>query len=198
MQGFRVFMRILTTGLSIYMLLIMFRILLTWFQGPNLGRPVEVLRSITDPYLTWFRRFEFLRIGNFDFSVIVAIILLSILASITNSLANAMQVTFGFVLALIIARVASAAGFFVFLFLALALIRLVGSLIGANTSTRFWITLDRILEPPVHKVAIKLSRGKFVAYQNALMLFSGLLGVVLIGGRYVVNGIVALATRIPF
>lgn len=198
MQGFRLFMRILTTGLSIYMLLIMFRILLTWFQGPNLGRPVEVLRSITDPYLMWFRRFGFLRIGNFDFSVIVAIILLSILASITNSLANAMQVTFGFVLALIIARVASAAGFFVFLFLALGLIRLVGSLIGANTSTRFWITLDRILEPPVHKVAIKLSRGRFVTYQNALMLFSGLLGVVLIGGRYVVNGIVALATRIPF
>ena len=77
-QGFKnlismaALMRLVTAGLSFYMLLIMFRILLSWFQGQNFGKPVEFLAKVTDPYLRWFRRFEFLRVGNFDFSVIVA------------------------------------------------------------------------------------------------------------------------------
>jgi YggT family protein len=198
MEAFRTIMRVVAAGLSVYMLLIMVRILLTWFQGPDLGRPMEVIRSITDPYLQWFRRFTFLRIGNFDFSVVVAIIALSILASITNSLAAALQVTFGFVLALIIVRLASAASFFLFFFLAMAVIRVIGGAAGVNTAGRFWITLDKILEPMVHKVALTFSRGQFVTYRNGLLIFSAVLAVTLFLGRYLVDGLVNLASRIPF
>ncbi len=198
MEAFRIIMRIVTAGLSLYMLLIMFRILLTWFQGPSFGRPIELLKSITDPYLGWFRRFQFLRIGNFDFSVIVAIIVLSVLTSITGRLAAAAVVTFGYVLALIIMRVASAVSFFLVFFLILALIRLIGGAVGVNTSGRVWITLDRLLEPVVHKIILSLSRGKFVSYRNALLFFCGLIVLTLFVGRFLIDGLVNLAGRIPF
>ena len=198
MEAFRIIMRVVTGGLSLYMLLIMFRILLTWFQGPSFGRPLELLRSVTDPYLSWFRRFQFLRVGNFDFSIIVAIIVLSVFASITSRLAVAAAVTFGYVLALIIMRVASAASFFLVFFLIMALIRLIGGAVGVNTSGRFWITLDHLLEPVVHKIILSLSRGRFVSYRNALLLFCALIALTLFAGRFLVDGLVNLAGRIPF
>lgn len=198
MQGFQLIMRIVTAALSLYMLLIMFRILLSWFQGPNFGRPMEFVMSITDPYLRWFRRFHFLRIGNFDFSVIVAIIVLSVVTSITSRLSIAAVVTFAFVLQLIIARIASAVAFFLVFFLVIAVIRLIGNVAGANTAGRFWITVDRILEPVVHKIILTLSRGRFVSYRNALLLFCALIAVTLFLGGYLVDGIVGLVGRIPF
>jgi YggT family protein len=191
-------MRIVTAGLSLYTLLIMFRILLTWFQGPDFGRPLELLKSITDPYLSWFRRFGFLRIGNFDFSVIVAIITLSVLTSITGRLGSAAVVTVGYVLALIVARVASAVGFFLVFFLAMALIRLIGGAVGASISGRFWITLDRLIEPVVHKVILTLSRGKFVSYRNALLLFCALIALILFAGRFLIDALVGLLVQLPF
>jgi YggT family protein len=197
MEAFRVIMRIVTAGLSLYTLLIMFRILLTWFQGPSFGRPLEILRSITDPYLSWFRRFGFLRIGNFDFSIIVALIVLSVVTSITSRLAAAANVTLGFVLALIISRVASAASFFLVFFLIMALIRLIGGAVGASISGRFWITLDRLLEPVVHKVVLTLSRGKFVSYRNALLFFCALIALVLLAGGFLIDALVNLLVRLP-
>ena len=198
MEIFTIIMRIVTAALSLYMLLIMFRILLTWFQGPSLGKPVEIIRSLTDPYLGWFRRFRFLQIGSFDFSVIVAIIVLSVAASITTRLAAAAVVTFGLVLAIIIARVASAASFFLVFFLALAVIRVLGSAFNANTASRFWITVDHLLEPVVHAVVHTVARGRFISYRNALLLFSALIVIVLLVGGFLVDGLVSLAGRIPF
>ncbi|MEE8441006.1 MAG: YggT family protein [Spirochaetia bacterium] len=197
MEAFRIIMRVVTAGLSLYMLMIMFRILLTWFQGPSFGRPLELLKSVTDPYLNWFRRFQFLRVGNFDFSIIVGIIVLSILTSITSRLAVAAVVSFGLVLALIIVRVASAASFFLVLFLIMALIRLIGGALGVNTSGRVWITLDHLLEPVVHKIILALARGRFVSYRNALLLFCALLAMALFAGRFLVDGLVNLVGRIP-
>jgi YggT family protein len=191
-------MRIITALLSIYMLMIMFRILLSWFQGMQHGRAVGFIRSMTDPYLNWFRRFEFLRIGNIDFSPIVAIIVLSVLTSITGRLALAGIITFGLVLALLIARVGSAAGFFIVVFLILAIVRAIGSLAGVNTAARFWIAVDQILEPVVHRVTRVFARGRFVSYRNALVIFAATMVVVLLVGGWIVNRLVALAWSIPF
>ena len=60
-------MRFISGALSVYMILIFIRVLMTWFQGANYGRAMEILRSVTDPYLYWFRRFPFLRAGSMDF-----------------------------------------------------------------------------------------------------------------------------------
>ncbi|WP_319563210.1 YggT family protein [Marispirochaeta sp.] len=80
-------MRFISGALSVYMILIFIRVLMTWFQGASYGRAMEILRSITDPYLYWFRRFPFLRTGAMDFSPLAALIVLVIILNITNRIA---------------------------------------------------------------------------------------------------------------
>jgi YggT family protein len=193
-----VLLRITGAALSVYLLLIVIRILLSWLQGFDGGRGAELLHRVTDPYLNWFRRFEFLRIGSFDFSVVLAIVVLSIVTSIVLYLAAAATITFGLVVALIIARLSSAVGFFVVIFLILSLVRAVGSVAGVNSASRFWITVDQLLEPIVHKTTQVFARGRFMSYRNALVLFAAMMAVILFAGGWLVDQLVRLAIRIPF
>jgi YggT family protein len=69
----------LITFLQIYFVLLIIRILLTWF--PNIdwsSMPFSVLSQLTDPYLNIFRSI-IPPLGGIDFSPILAIFLLQIL-----------------------------------------------------------------------------------------------------------------------
>jgi YggT family protein len=77
----------LATSLQIYLLLIVVRILLTWFPTVEwMNQLTSVLSPITDPYLNVFRSF-IPPIGGLDLSPIVAIIVLRFVAQILGSLA---------------------------------------------------------------------------------------------------------------
>jgi len=69
---------------TIYTILVFLRILLTWFEANDLGRPYRVISQMTDPYLNWFRVLEFSYGGN-GFSPLVA---MAVLALINNILLN--------------------------------------------------------------------------------------------------------------
>jgi YggT family protein len=78
----------LATSLQIYLLLIVVRILLTWFPTVEwMNQLTSVLSPITDPYLNVFRSF-IPPIGGLDLSPIVAIIVLQVVAQILGSLAS--------------------------------------------------------------------------------------------------------------
>ncbi|MBP7495043.1 MAG: YggT family protein, partial [Spirochaetales bacterium] len=65
----RILMHTLSALVSLYTLLIIVRILLTWFSSPlGYGKVHHFLASVTDPYLNYFRRFSIFQIGRFDFS----------------------------------------------------------------------------------------------------------------------------------
>ncbi len=198
MDIFRLIMRLASSVLVLYSLAVLLRVLLTWVRGPDLGRAAEYLERITDPYLNWFRRFEFLTIGGMDFAVVAALIVLSILSSIAGQLAVSPQITFGWILAVIVGRTASSVFFFVTLFLIIAAIRVVGSFMGVDTSNRFWVVLDQLLQPIVEPAARWVSRGRVFTYQTALLVFCGTLLVVLIVGRIAIAIVVALLGSIPF
>lgn len=198
MQFFRALMQLLTAGLTLYMILIIIRIMLTWFSGADLGRPVEILQRLTDPYLNWWRRFEFLRIGPLDLSWITGLIALSILVTITTRIARQLVVTFGIILAIIIQSLGSAAGFLLGIFLVLALIRLIADLINANTAGRGLIMIDRLVQPLVHSVTARIVRNRPLTYRSALMIFCGLDLALIIGGGYVIDFLALSASRIPF
>ena len=67
----------LVTVISIYMIIITFRIFFSWFSGMDRNNQLlNILRKITDPYLFLFRRIKFLKIGMFDLSPILGILLL--------------------------------------------------------------------------------------------------------------------------
>lgn len=189
-------MRVVSSALSIYMIVLFIRILMTWFQGVRHGRTMEILRRVTDPYLNWFRRFEIFRFGNFDFSPVVAILTLSVLNTVAIQLANAGTVTVGFILALVLSAVWSAFSFFVLFFLILTVIRLIGLLLRKDAG-HFWFVLDQILDGMVNRVSRPFMRGRFLSHRDGLLIFAGVDLAILLIGNPVVDVITGLFLRLP-
>ncbi|HEY9845638.1 MAG TPA: YggT family protein [Candidatus Caenarcaniphilales bacterium] len=66
--------------ISIYLILIFIRVLLSWFPNINwLSPPFSILSQLTDPYLNIFRSI-IPPLGGIDLSPIIGIILLQVLA----------------------------------------------------------------------------------------------------------------------
>ena len=198
MELFRLIMRIASGLLVVYSLVVLLRVLLTWVKGPDLGRAQEYIERVTDPYLDWFRRFTFLNIGGVDLSVVAALVVLSILSSITGQLAVSAEITLGWVLAIIVGRTASAVFFFVTLFLILGGVRAIGSFMQVDTSSRFWVVLDQILQPIVDRVVALVARDRILNYQTSLLVFCGTMLATLIVGRIIVALVVSLLRSLPF
>lgn len=75
----------LANFLNIYLLLILVRILLTWFPTISWMNQVEAFLSpITDPYLNIFRSF-IPPLGGLDLSPVLAILVLQIVAQLFDS-----------------------------------------------------------------------------------------------------------------
>ena len=191
--------KLTSTLLLLYTLAIVIRIILTWFQGPySLGKPFHYLMRITDPYLNYFRRFQFLRIGQFDFSPVAAIILLSMASNIFGSLALFGKITLGIVLALLVSMIWSAIAFFLVLFLVLVVIRIVSLLVGVNYSSSFWRTLDIILNPLLLPISKFFTGGKNTTYMRGLLIGGGVfLGLRILGG-FLVHEITRFLEKLPF
>lgn len=74
--------QVLYSFLSIYQLLLIVRILLTWFQGMEWATQIaSFLSPVTDPYLNIFRSF-IPPLGGIDLSPILAFFALSIIQGI--------------------------------------------------------------------------------------------------------------------
>ncbi len=192
-------LRLLSTMILLYILAIFVRIILTWFQGPYpQGRPLYHLTRITDPYLNYFKRFTFLRIGQFDFSPVAALILLSMVSNVLQSLALYGKITIGIILALLVSMVWSAIAFFLVLFLVLIVARIVGMLAGANYTSPLWRTLDLILNPVLIPVSKFFMGGKTTTYLKGLLIGgAAFLGLRILGG-FIVDRITAILERLPF
>ena len=193
---FQSIMRVVSSAISIYMIVLFIRILMTWFQGVRHGKTMEILRRVTDPYLDWFRQFQIFRFGNFDFSPVVAILSLSVLNTIAIQLANAGPITIGFVLALVVSAVWSAFSFFVLFFLVLTVIRLVGLLLRKDAG-HFWFVLDQILDGMVQRVSQPFMRGRFLSHRDGLLIFAGVDLAILLIGNPLVDLLSGLLLRLP-
>ncbi|NER35751.1 MAG: YggT family protein [Oscillatoria sp. SIO1A7] len=78
--------------LEIYIMLLIVRILLSWFPQINwFDPPFSILSQLTDPYLNVFRSFV-PALGGIDFSPILAILLLQLASGAISSV----QVASGF------------------------------------------------------------------------------------------------------
>ncbi|MDR1374902.1 MAG: YggT family protein [Treponema sp.] len=184
-------MSILSGITSIYMLLIFIRMILTWFSGAYYGRAFEALRSITDPYLDWFRRFP-LRLGLFDLSPLAALAVLSLVNNIFSLLARQGRISIGVILGMILSSFWSVASFILgFLIIVLAL-RLIAYLAGRNVYHSFWRIVDLIAQPVLYRINRIIFRSRLVHYLTGLITaLAALLALWIIGGR-----LAALAGRL--
>lgn len=191
-------LKIINAILTIYMILLFIRIMLTWFQGPSLGRPVEILKSITDPYLNYFRRFKFLQIGRMDFSPILGFMLIGIVQNIVQTIMTYGKITVGVIFAMIIASVWSAMSFFLLIIFLITAVRAVMYLVGANAYGRVAQSLDRMAEPLSDWVRKLLFKGKFMAPNRMMLITSLSFLVVLILGNLLIQVITGYLAGLPF
>ncbi|MEM7795499.1 MAG: YggT family protein [Cyanobacteria bacterium P01_C01_bin.118] len=77
----------LSSFISIYLVLLIVRVLLSWFPNVDWSNPAfSALSQITDPYLNLFRSI-IPPLGGIDFSAILAFILLQVIQSGLTSVA---------------------------------------------------------------------------------------------------------------
>lgn len=191
--------RIISSLLTLYMMIIFVRIVMTWFSGVSYGRVQAFLASLTDPYLSWFRYNTPIRFGMMDFSPVVGILVLGLAQNIFTQLAFAGQVTFAYVIATLITSVWSVFSFFVTIFLILAVIRLVGMLLGFDSGGgRLWIVLEQIVNPALQVVVRPFLRGRFTNYRDSLLIFCGVLLATVVAGRVLIFFLISLVRQIPF
>ena len=84
----------LVSFLNIYSILLIVRVLLSWFQTAEwAGQIISFLSPITDPYLNLFRSI-IPPLGGIDFSAILAFLLLNVVQSALASSANSVAMGF--------------------------------------------------------------------------------------------------------
>jgi len=180
-------LRIITGVLSGYMLLLFIRIIITWFSGSDFGKPYEILTSITDPYLNYFKQFSFLKFGMMDFSSIAGILLLVIMLNILNTISSYGSITFGLVLAIILGAAWSAVNFLITFFIMLILIRLVTGMLNATRQSPIMTTIETIISPVTNYVYHKIFKNNNITYTTCLAVSGTILLALLLGGNALTN-----------
>jgi YggT family protein len=152
------------------MLIIFFRIILTWFPGFGNSGVINVLSAITDPYLNWFRRFTFLRLGFLDLSPILALGVLALANRILGMLASYGRISIGIVLALALQAVWGAVSFIIGFLILVLILRLIAFLIRQSGDNPFWNIIDTISQPVLYRINRIFFRNRIVKHITSLLV----------------------------
>ncbi|HAK46117.1 MAG TPA: YggT family protein [Spirochaeta sp.] len=191
--------RVLSAVLSVYMVLLMIRVMLTWFRAAQSHQIFRYLALVTDPYLNWFRRFSVLKFGMIDFSPIIAFVILGFVINICNSIATYGKITVGIILALLVNGIWSIISFILILLIILTIIRLLGATVArSGFIAQMSSGIDSIIEPFTSWVRRTIFRNRFTPYTTQLGIALVILIVLNIAGRFVFNYLTGLAAGLPF
>ena len=181
------FPAVLAAFLSIYILLLAFRIILSWFPNRSYGQPYEILLRFTDPYLNQFRRMKLPPVGGFSTHVIVAVLVLVIVQGILSELARTGTINLPTVLAIVLLVVWGTARWIMMLFTILSAIRLVGLFVSRNQTHPFWYTVDTIIRP----IATWVNRPFKGRLEYSHSLIASIVFLLLV--RFIVGAIISAA-----
>ena len=145
--------RLLAGIISVYMILIFIRILLTWFPGANFGRFYTFLCGICDPYLNWFRRFRFFRNSPIDFTPLIGLAVLSLVHNVLVSWGRMGRVSIVVVLVMLLNAFWSVISWVIGFFVVILVLRMIAFLINANIYSPFWRFVDFIAQPVMYRIS---------------------------------------------
>lgn len=190
--------RLITSLISIYTLLCLIRIVLTWLPELNYSAFGQFLSKACDPYLNIFRKLPFLQIGSIDFSPIVAIGVLSLSSSLISQMLFYGGFSVGYLLASIIQVCWTAISSVLTVYNILLLIRLVVALLKKDYSSNIWQNLDRIIYPVQSKITSLIFKNKIIS--NALGIGMTLITCIILQilGSWIIGLIATLLSYIPF
>jgi YggT family protein len=188
---------ILASITGIYSLIIFIRIILSWFGNMVGGKAVDVLNRITDPYLDWWRQKLPLKIGNFDFSVIPAIVFLSFIQNIFRVLSTADRITIGFLLSQILFSIWNIISVIIGFFIIIIIIRLIGYLINSNIYSPFWSVIDSLTQPILYSINRIFFGKKIGGYLKGIILSLIFLILILVGGWFIIFLLSGILSKLP-
>jgi len=180
-----------------YSLLIIIRIILTWFSGGQFYRPVEILSRVTDPYLDWWRQRLNLRAGYLDLSPIVAMAALSVAQTIFSLIAQTGRLTIGVLLAVCLSALWSAVSFLLGFCLVVLVLRLIAYLINADMFGTFWRVIDSISNPIQYRLSRIFFNGRLVRFTTGIITSILVLTALWIGGGIIVQMVSRILFRLP-
>ncbi len=190
---------ILSGFIVIYTILCIISIVMTWVPGAKFTKFGKILSSITDPYLNVFSKRGWFRIGNIDFSPILAIGILSILSSVLGGIATNGRFHFGGILAMILGMVWSLLSTLLTIFILLILIRWIVLLInkGQVSTNSAWYQIDLMLQKIVYKIGNTFFKNN-LTYQKALLVSWLSLGITWLVARVLFGILINVCNNIPF
>jgi YggT family protein len=193
----RLFFGVLAAAAGIYSLIILIRILFSWFGNMVSGKPVEIVNRITDPYLDWWRKAVKIRIGFFDFSLIAAVVFLSFIQNVFYILAITEKITIGFLLAQVIFSLWNILSFIIGFYIIVIIIRGIGYLINCDIYSPFWRVIDSVSQPFMYRMNRLFFGNKTGGFLIRILLTLFLLIVILVGGRIGVNLLSGILSKLP-
>lgn len=184
------FFNILHLLIRVYSFIIFIRIIFSWFNmaGNSYGRGqsqlITYLYKITDPYLNWFKRFNFLRIGIFDFSAMLGIVALYFVGNIFQQLAYRGALSINYLISLILATIWSFASSILVILIIILIVRVVFILL--NKYSQIFYSLDGYIEPYVRRFS-NIFTKRFTPYKNNLVIVIIALIVILLTGTVLIG-----------
>lgn len=166
-------LRIISAFLSLYSLLCLLRIIITWIPNYSYSKPADILAQICDPYMNLFRGIKWLRFGSFDFSPALALCILGAGSQFFSSLANGGYINLQMILAMILGIFFSIPSSFIFFLIILFAIRLILIMINRdsyNTSGFMANQIDSSISPIVYRIARTFAMGRRITYKAALII----------------------------
>jgi len=187
----------LSSVLGIYSLLLVARIILTWFSGNRQSGITQSLSRITDPYINWWRQRFNLRAGFLDLSPVVAISALSVVQSIFSSLAIHGTITLGLVVAIVLSAIWSIISFLLGMCVIALVVRLIGYLMNKEMYGTFWQIVDSITRPLMFRITGFIFRDRPVSFVTGIVICILLLGAAWLLGRALVATLAAMLIAGP-
>lgn len=194
-----VILNLLSAAVNLYTILCFVNIIMSWLPGVKFTKVGRFISSLCDPYMNFFSRWGFLRIGNVDFSPIISIGILSLVSSILGGINATGRIYLGQILATIIYMLWNICSSLLGIIFLLVLIRWIVLLVhhGHTDYNSPWNQVDMMLQKFCYRVANTFSRGN-TNYQKALLIswitFLAILGI----GNILIRILVNLCYSMPF
>lgn len=162
---------ILGTLCSIYLLVCLIAIIITFIPGAKFTSVGKFLGAVTGPYLNFFKRFRKLIIENIDFSPVLALGVLSVLDSLFSRLAAYGTISFAIVLNCVIYVFWHLIFYILCFFGVLSLIRWIVLVVnrGQRGENPVWNGIDTILGRISYKLSAKFTK-KPISYTRTLLI----------------------------
>ncbi len=163
---------ILASLTSIYAIVCVVRIILTWIPRATFHPATKFLSSVCDPYLDLFHGIRWMRIGGLDFSPAIALCLLGAVSTILSHLANSPVLKLGSVLSLLVQTTGSIVSSVISLLILLFVIRLIMIFVtgGAFSSSSLTYQIDQMLGPVVTSISRTFAGDRQISYKTGLII----------------------------